>query len=143
MNEDRTVHESEVTDYTKILGTGKENGTSARDLMRQVGASDERALRNDVARSRKAGQIILSGNSGYYLPGSPEEVDEFVNRLERTAKSIFVILRSARSAATEPEGQQSILDLLEDDARQRSLDKVAGSHKTEQEEGGMDGQGSS
>lgn len=79
-----------ATDYTTILPTGKENAKSTNELAVIMGFSDSRSLQADIARSRNAGQIILSSTQGgYYLPKDDAEVQEFVAVLRARAINTF------------------------------------------------------
>lgn len=53
---------AKATDYTTILPIGKENAISTNELAVIMGFSDSRSLQTDIAKSRNAGQIILSSH---------------------------------------------------------------------------------
>ena len=57
-----------VTDYEKILPVGKQNAVSTAELAVIMGFGDSRSLQADIAKSRDAGQIILSSTSGLEFP---------------------------------------------------------------------------
>ncbi len=98
-----------MTDYTKILPKGKENAVRSKDLALRLGFRNVRDLQHDIAESRAAGQIICSSSKGgYYLPETREELQEFINTMERRAKGIFLSLHSARKAMDELEGQMRL-----------------------------------
>lgn len=96
-----------VTDYTKILPTGKANAVSSEDLMYKVGLHSIRALRADISKSRIAGQIIACDTTtgGYYIPADREELTEFVRIIEARAKSTLAVLKSAKMKLRECDGQ--------------------------------------
>ena len=95
-----------VTDYTQYLKTGKENAISGKELAFSLGFSSVRALQNDIAKSREAGQVILSSsNGGYYLHSSIDELREFVGVMSTRACSTLGVLKSARKLLTELEEQ--------------------------------------
>lgn len=101
-----------VTDYTKILPTGKENAISTDELTILLGFADARGLQTDIAKSRNAGQVILSSvQGGYYLPADDSEVEEFVAVLRARAINTFRALKSAREYLKEDKGQISFDDL--------------------------------
>lgn len=105
-----------ITDYTTILPTGKANAISSKDLAFLMGFDNIRSLQTDIARSRDAGQVILSSSTGgYYLPASNAEIEEFIAILRARAINTFKALRSAR-IALEMEAEKQ--------ARQMKLDDI-------------------
>lgn len=95
-----------ITDYTKILPTGKENAVSSTELTILMGFENIRALQIDIAKSRSSGQIILSSTmGGYYLPADDEEVREFVEVLRARAINTFRAIKSAREYLKEDKNQ--------------------------------------
>ena len=103
---------AKATDYTTILPTGKENAISTNELAVIMGFSDSRSLQTDIAKSRNAGQIILSSTQGgYYLPKDDVEVQEFVAVLRARAINTFRALKSAREYLQKDKGQMSFNDL--------------------------------
>lgn len=88
-----------MTDYTKILPIGKKNAISSKDLAILLGFDSIRSLQADIAKSRDAGQVILSSSTGgYYLPANDEEIEEFIAVLRARAINTFKALRSAKMA---------------------------------------------
>lgn len=101
-----------ITDYTKILPTGKENAISTSELTVLMGFSDSRALQTDISKARADGQIILSSTSGgYYLPANDDEVREFIGALQARAIGTFKAIKSARKYLKEDKGQISFDDM--------------------------------
>lgn len=101
-----------MTDYTKILSKGKKNSISSRELAVIMGFDNVRSLQADIAKSREAGQIILSSTAGgYFLPGSDEEIEEFIGVLVARAANTFKALKSAREYLNKTKGQMSFDDL--------------------------------
>ena len=97
----------------ELLKPGKENAISTEALLAMIGATNARELRLIVARERKAGAVILfSCSGGYYLPGSPAEVAEFIRTEDKKARSIMRALKSARRymKQTQTEGQLTITE---------------------------------
>lgn len=97
---------TKTTDYTAILPKGKENAVSTGELCMILGFENSRALQADIAKSRDAGQIILSATTGgYYLPKDDAEIEEFVAVLRARAINTFKALRSAKAALEKDKGQ--------------------------------------
>ena len=81
----------------ELLAEGKENAISTKDLCEAVGGVSVRELRKMVADERMAGAVIASSSTGgYYIPSNRSEIEEFVRTLDSKARSIMVVLRSAR-----------------------------------------------
>lgn len=101
-----------VTNYERILPTGRENAISTAELTVLMGFDDARSLQNDIARSRDAGQIILSSTSdGYFLPKDDSEIEEFIAVLRARAINTFKALKSAREYLSKDKNQVSFTDL--------------------------------
>lgn len=118
-----------ITDYTKILPTGKENAISSEELAALRGFDSTRALRADIAKSREAGQVIISSLSGgYYLPASMEEIAEFVVVQRTRAINCLKALKSARKVLKKAEfrkaGQMNLDDVTKDGSRLLPVDEV-------------------
>ena len=102
------MDKTKVTDYTQYLKAGKENAISGKELAFMLGFSGVRALQNDLAKSREAGQVILSSSSGgYYLHSSIDELREFVGVMSTRACSTIKVLKSARELLKELEVEES------------------------------------
>ena len=105
-----------ITDYTKILPIGKENAISTEELAKSLGFESGRALQIDIARSRNAGQVILSSTiGGYYLPQNDAEIEEFVEVLRARAINTFRAIQSAKRYLKQDKEQMNIEDILEDE----------------------------
>lgn len=50
----------------------------------------------------------ISGPGGYYLPGSREEVAEFINSMSNRAKNTFKAVKAAREYLKQIDGQQAL-----------------------------------
>lgn len=90
-----------------LLDLGKENKKTTRELM-QLTNLDERALREAVRRERIAGKLIVStkdSGGGYYIPKNPGELSEFLATMEKEAKSIFVMMKTARKEVRKENGK--------------------------------------
>lgn len=106
----------DVIDFEQILGCGKENRTPSKILAQKVDLPNVRSLQCEIARSRDAGQIILSDSSsegGYYLPDSRESVEEFIAVLKARALNTLHALRSANQYLQQLDGQMSLVDIGE------------------------------
>ena len=85
-----------VIDFSDILPTGKNKAISAEQLKNKIKATDTREVRAHIAAARLSGQLICSGNAGYYQPANKAEIKEFVERMESQAKSTFAVLKTAK-----------------------------------------------
>ena len=91
----------QIAPYNTILSFlkhGKDRAIPRRDLVRLT-RLDERILRKHIETIRRSSVCILSDASGYYLPRNLDEIQRYIKRTERTAKSTFYTLRAAREAA--------------------------------------------
>lgn len=105
-----------ITDYTKILPRGKENAITTEELAKRLGFESARALQVDIAKSRNAGQVILSSTTGgYYLPQNDAEIEEFVEVLRARAINTFRAIQSAKQYLKQDKEQMNIEDILEDE----------------------------
>ena len=92
----------------ELLQTGAENGTTLRELVALTGMN-ERVVRLEIQRERKAGKLILSNNrDGYFLPECPEDVRRFARSMSRRATEIASIARAAESALADMTGQECL-----------------------------------
>ena len=83
-----------------MLGKGAKNAVSVKSLCFRTG-SEDRALRKCVERMRELGIPILSCKNGYYLPADEDELTQYIAKMEKTARSYYRSLRSARKALKE------------------------------------------
>lgn len=60
-----------------FLLTGKDNGISMTDLA-HIANVPERIIRKEILQARIAGELIVSGDQGYYLAADDDEVREYV-----------------------------------------------------------------
>ena len=92
----------------ELLQTGAENGVTLRELVALTGMN-ERLVRLEIQRERKAGKLILSNNrDGYFLPERPEDVRRFARSMSRRATEIASIARAAESALADMTGQECL-----------------------------------
>lgn len=93
---------------SELLYAGAENGTTLRELVALTGMN-ERLVRLEIQRERKAGKLILSNNrDGYFLPERPEDVRRFARSMSRRATEIASIARAAESALADMTGQECL-----------------------------------
>lgn len=90
-----------------LLGTGRENATTRRELERLTNL-DGRSVRLLIERERRSGTPILSDcASGYYLPASDDERAECVRSLRHRAGEIMATARALELAGMD-DGQMEI-----------------------------------
>ena len=90
----------------EALQVGKENAISAQELCTYLKIDTIRELQKEIAGERKAGAVILSTcqeGGGYFLPGSDQEVKQFIKTLENRAKNTFAALHSAKGLLRQQE----------------------------------------
>lgn len=93
---------------SELLYTGAENGTTLRELVALTGMN-ERLVRLEIQRERKAGKLILSNNrDGYFLPECPEDVRRFARSMSRRAAEIAGVARAAETALADMTGQECL-----------------------------------
>lgn len=85
---------------------GSENAVPLRHLTALL-CMNERSVRAQIARERKAGHIIISDNEhGYFLPSSAEDIKRFSRSMNHRAKEILTVARMADDALARAEGQE-------------------------------------
>ena len=103
-----------ITDYTRILPIGKENAIATEELAKRLGFESARALQVDIAKSRNAGQVILSSTTGgYYLPQNDAEIEEFVEVLRARAINTFRAIQSAKQFLEQTYKRLSTTNLVD------------------------------
>ncbi len=81
-----------------LLGVGRENAITRRDLERLTGL-DGRSVRLLIERERRAGTPILADSAnGYFLPASDYERAEGVRSLRHRARVIMTTARALELA---------------------------------------------
>lgn len=102
----------------ELLPTGKNNAVKKETLCAKLGIN-ARTLRKYIMLERQNGAVILSNakTGGYYIPSTPEELDEFVQMQKGQIFSRFRSIKSAQGMKKQLEEQKSgqlTLNLQED-----------------------------
>ncbi len=58
---------------------------------------NSRNVRKAIEKMRRAGVVIASGENGYFIPETATELERYIRRTEKTARSIFYTLKAART----------------------------------------------
>lgn len=103
----------------KLLGHGKENAITRRDIMALANIRDVRTFYSILHQERDAGTVILNGNGGYFFPSlnqeqARREMQEFKTRQIKTARAILTSLRCVTNALREMPGQETIDSIQKD-----------------------------
>lgn len=88
-----------------LLPIGAENAVSRRELSALTGIED-RQLRRQIAKERRAGALILSSseiNGGYYRAASREELQRYVRSMQSRCREILAVIRTAEEALQHEE----------------------------------------
>lgn len=92
----------------ELLLSGSENAVPLRHLVSLLDM-DERSVRAQIARERKAGHIIISDNEhGYFLPSGTDEIRRFSRSMNHRAKEILKVAQIAEDALAKAEGQEQV-----------------------------------
>ena len=83
-----------------LLGVGRENAITRRDLERLTGLAP-REVSLAVERERRSGVPILADGSGYYLPASHDERAACVRSLRHRAREIMTTARALELAGMD------------------------------------------
>lgn len=78
----------------QLIGTGEENAIHLCELIKYTKLHN-RELRKCIEQLRRSGEVIISGNNGYYKPETKEELKRYIRQETHRAKSIFFTLKSA------------------------------------------------
>ena len=103
----------------ELLPTGKNNAVKKETLCAKLGIN-ARTLRKYIMLERQNGAVILSNakTGGYYIPSTPEELDEFVQMQKSQIFSRFRSIKSAqefKKKLAEQQSGQLTLNLLQED----------------------------
>lgn len=94
----------------ELLNSGKENAITTEELLKVCKFTHKRDLMFQIAKEREDGALICSttsGNGGYYIPNSKEELKEYVASMDSRAKSIFKVVKSARTVLKKMETKEN------------------------------------
>lgn len=75
-----------------FLSAGEGQAVSLDELSLSTGLP-ERAVKAEVLRSRMAGELILSSDRGYFLPGDEQEIRRYVCSRKGYIKTAAAALR--------------------------------------------------
>jgi len=82
-----------------LLSHGPENGVTLRHLEKMTDM-DNRTIRRQIERERRAGALILSDNrNGYFLAADPAEAQRFACSMQHRAREILWTARAIEGAA--------------------------------------------
>lgn len=88
-----------------LIPSGKKNAKCAAQLAAEAGLN-ERAVRDLIHRARLAGNIICSGNAGYWTSDETGDLMETYRRIKKSAvkqlAALKQIRRRLREAGTDP-----------------------------------------
>ena len=87
------------------LRYGAKKAIHVKDLCEATGLPD-RAVRKHVEIMRESGVCIISDVNGYYLPANEDELKRFISRTEKTARSCFSSLRTAKRTLRQFRAEQ-------------------------------------
>ena len=82
-------------DLLSAIPTGEKNAILSRDLQEKWNMN-KRSVSAQVEKFRKAGVLICSGEHGYFLPESTEELEKFYLSYRKMAVSLLTVLKPCR-----------------------------------------------
>lgn len=98
--------------FQSILPKGAENAIKTAELCRMMGIRDPRALRKMISDERALGAVILSGDTGYFLPDDGEkgrqETAAFIATVTAKGANTIKAVRSAQAFLDGLPGQIEI-----------------------------------
>ena len=103
--------------YKSVLSCfryGRANAVHLKELER-LNNLDSRTMRKIIELIRREGVCICSDNAGYYYPETAEEVARYIKRVEATAKSTFITLRTAKAELAKMNNSEQISIDIEDE----------------------------
>lgn len=110
--DNNTIPERVQGPFEAILQKGAENGKTVEELRRILGVSESRIIRAMIAKERAAGSVILSGQTGYYLPDDGEkgrqEVAAFVAQIMAKGSNTIRAADSAKAFLAKLPGQEEL-----------------------------------
>ena len=91
-----------------ILPYGRERAVPAPLLANILGLPSERELRKAIERERHSGAVILSCENGYFRSEDPQELQQYIHKMESSANSINKAAESAKAFLDSITGQSRI-----------------------------------
>lgn len=95
-----------------LLLEGKDNATKGAELVKAMELSDLRDLTQLIERERKDGFPICASTDmnspGYYLAGNPEELEAYINSLDRRIRNMTVTRIHCESTLLKMTGQEKM-----------------------------------
>ena len=88
-----------------LIGYGKENAVHLAEII-SLTKTENRIVRREIELLRRSGYVIVSDPDGYYFPANAHELSRYIKRTEKTAKSIFYTLQSARKQYKQYEAEK-------------------------------------
>ena len=96
-----------MKEILEFIPTGKENAVSMAELSSMIGV-DNRTTRSMIYQLRRSGELVCSGDSGYYQPGNNQELFEWYRMAHSRAIGTLTTLKKARQmlkdAGIDPDG---------------------------------------
>ena len=93
----------------ELLSKGRANARTTDELVHACNFTNKRDLTLQIAKEREEGAVICStttGEGGYYLPDSKEELRAFINSMDNRAINIFKAVKSAKKMLKELENSK-------------------------------------
>lgn len=106
------MSKEKVDALLRIMPYGKENAVHNEVLSRQLEIS-RKGVKDLVREARQQGIPIVSSTCGYWISGDKEELQDFVNRMDKQAKKHFISVRAIKRTLNNTEGQISLSGALE------------------------------
>ena len=95
MEKEELLQKEPYKTIVKLMWFGSLYAKPAKYFCVATGLSD-RAFRKCVETMREHGLCIVSDVNGYYFPVTENELERYIRRTEKTARSYFYSLRSAK-----------------------------------------------
>lgn len=83
-----------------IFPQGKENRKTRQQLMYKAKIFNETQFKKELAELKKE-NIIIFENDGYYIPNKKEELQNFINKIDKQNKEITKVLNLANEMLKE------------------------------------------
>ena len=82
---------------------GKENRKTRQQLMYKAKIFNETQFKKELSELKKE-NIIIFENDGYYIPNKKEELQNFINKIDKQNKEITKVLNLANEMLKEMGG---------------------------------------